>query len=124
VRGQNNGAGAGVEGQSVTGAGGAFSGPTAASFNATTTGIQITNGNFVGSLSVLNSGDPIGFNKTVVHVNSNGGGTPATAVPSSGVEGQIMFISTDDPQGVTIGTFTVMGTGVLIFASGAWRGPL
>jgi hypothetical protein len=124
VSGANNGTGAGVNGLSPNGTGGSFSGLTAGAFNGTSIGVQITNGSLIGSYEIVASGGAISNDKCAIFVINDGTGAAATATAPAGTNGKILFISTDDAQGVTIATFTIMGSGVLMYANGAWRGPL
>jgi len=62
----------------------------------------------------------------VTEVANNGnGGTPATVTLPTGTEGQVLYVATADPQGLTVAGFAVTIApnefGHFMFINGAWR---
>jgi hypothetical protein len=115
-------------------------GGTGINVDATTTGISIvgaptalsiTIGNVIlgSTVNTIASGGTIPNGQSVVDVNDNGNGaTPATVVlPAGATNGQVVYITTEDPQGVkiTVGlasvTISNVEVGRFMFINGSWR---
>ncbi len=97
--------------------------------NATGTALQISDGKMVVSSASYASAATIGGDVVAAHVNDNGvGASAATINLPTGVAGQILYVSTADPDGVVISDgvpiYTLADDDVvvtLLFIGGKWK---
>ncbi|MCC7437031.1 MAG: hypothetical protein IT211_00895 [Armatimonadetes bacterium] len=98
--------------------------------NATGTALQISDGKMVVSTASYASAGTIGGDVVAAHVNDNGvGSSAATITLPTGVAGQILYVSTADPDGVAISDgvttiYTLADDDVvvtLLFIGGKWK---
>ena len=95
------------------------------------TAVSITSGNLIlgSTVNTIATGNTIPNGQAIVDVNDNGNGaTPATVVlPAAPTNGQVVYITTEDPQGVkiTVGlssvTISNAEVGRFMFINGTWR---
>lgn len=90
--------------------------------------IEMGSGKLLLSYSTVNNNGTCG-NTTLVLINSTGADAVKSkaALPASGANGQLLIVTTDDPDGAevddgaTVTAFTTSGSVQFVYAGGAWK---
>ncbi|MGE3799808.1 MAG: hypothetical protein AB7H80_02190 [Candidatus Kapaibacterium sp.] len=84
-----------------------------------------TSAPFVLSYSTINNGGTIPTDAVVINVQSTGADavTPSVTLPASGTNGQVLWVTTNDPDGATVSGFSFATNSSVryVYAAGAWR---
>lgn len=77
------------------------------------------------SYSTISTGGTIPSDALVINIQSTGADavSPSVSLPGSGTNGQMLWVTTDDPDGAIVGGFAfASNTSVrYVYAAGAWR---